>query len=191
MSSPSHPGREGGREGFLFPLCRRGHQGSASFRHLLWPGARSFCAPSSQTWERGRHPAIQRAGLLPAHTPSSYHTPRVPWRSCPPGWLDTPLWCFSGCFYPQPSGSTGPACGLALWPPYGLLLWGPEAQLAKPNGAGTSLGPSPTSSPRIYQHLSLMGFKISISALLLHKIHPYKGYILWVLVYSVLCNHHH
>lgn len=98
------------------------------------------------------------AGLLPAHTPSSYDTPQVPWRSCPPGWLDALLWCFSDCFYPQPSGSTGPACGLALWPPYGLLLWGPEAQLEKPNGADTSLCPSPTSSPRIYQHLSLVGF---------------------------------
>ena len=151
---------------------------------------RSFCAQASQTWERGRHPAIQRAGLLPAHTPSSHHA-RVPWASCPPGWLDTLLWCFSGCFYPQPSGSTGPACGLALWPPYGLLLWGPEAQLEKPKGAGTSLWPTPTSSPWTYQHLSLVGFKIYISALLLHKIHPYKGYSLWFLVYSVLCNHHH
>lgn len=90
--------------------------------------------------------------------PSSYHARSDHQGGLLPGWLGSCRGVPGGCFYPQSSGSIGPACGPALWPPEGLLIWSSEARLSQSDWPGTFLCPTATSSPRRHQHLSRVGF---------------------------------
>lgn len=158
-TTPWEGGREGRTEGGgLHPTTQR----RTPRLREAHPPALAWSTPPPPRPSVHRHLRPKRmGGPLPSAAPSSQGSPSpaIVFRS--PGRVatqDALVLCCSGCFFPQSSSSMGLACGPALWPPWGLLLWGPKAQLSQPNWPGTSLCPIPTSSSCVHQHLSLGGF---------------------------------